>query len=322
MGCERIKVSIIIPVYNASKTIERAINTCRNQTYLNLEIICVDDGSYDDSLYIMNEQSQKDKRVVVISKKNGGVVSARREGIKKSSGNFLFFLDADDCIVSDAIEILVRDAITYEADLVRGNMGKYDEAGHLLECDMKLIHDSGLTMSGLEFIPYYLKSFPSLCGTLIGVDLFENLYYVEDNIKVGEDLLTVFELAKRSKKVYIEGAILYQYIENKNSVMNSVHTIENTKVYSENNCKLILALFGKYQTVKGCSNQIDIVVQELIIDLIISKILNHNVKIKYRKKIGEIYRKCFLLNIRMHKYFFRRLHKEYIYMLLTFYRYI
>ena len=92
------KISVIIPAYNAEKTIERCLNSVTEQSYTNLEIIVVDDGSKDRTLSILNAAAKNDRRIKVISKKNGGAASARNQGLKIVSGEFITFLDADDYI--------------------------------------------------------------------------------------------------------------------------------------------------------------------------------------------------------------------------------
>ena len=99
-------ISIIIPVYNNENTIERCLNSVRQQTYRNIEIVCVNDGSQDNSLSILKQFEQSDQRITVITKKNEGVSKARNEGMKNCSGIYLLFVDADDFISSNMIKDL------------------------------------------------------------------------------------------------------------------------------------------------------------------------------------------------------------------------
>lgn len=98
------KYSIIIPVYNVEKTLRRCLDSVINQTYKNLEIICVNDGSKDNSLKILNEYAKKDDRIIIVNKENGGLASARNEGIKEVHGDIITFLDSDDWLEIDCIE--------------------------------------------------------------------------------------------------------------------------------------------------------------------------------------------------------------------------
>ena len=101
-------VSIIVPVYNAAKYLNRCLNSVVNQTYSNLEIILINDGSTDASLNICKEYAENDKRIILVDKINEGVSIARNTGIKESSGDFIAFLDADDWIAPNYIEQLMK----------------------------------------------------------------------------------------------------------------------------------------------------------------------------------------------------------------------
>ena len=101
-------VSIIVPIYNADKYLTRCLSSIVNQTYTNLEIILINDGSTDTSLTICNEYAKKDKRIVLVNKTNEGASAARNTGIRKSSGEYVAFMDADDWIVSNYIEQLME----------------------------------------------------------------------------------------------------------------------------------------------------------------------------------------------------------------------
>ena len=100
-------VSIIVPVYNAAKYLSRCLNSVVNQTYSNLEIILINDGSTDSSLDICKKYAKEDKRVILVNKNNEGVSIARNEGMQKSSGEYIAFLDADDWITPNYIEQLM-----------------------------------------------------------------------------------------------------------------------------------------------------------------------------------------------------------------------
>jgi len=121
------KVSIVIPVYNAEKYLNRCLDSIVNQTYTNLEIILINDGSRDKSLEICNEYQRKDSRFKVITKENGGVSSARNLGIKESTGDVLTFIDSDDWIKSDYIEKSIKFFDRYNCDLLKTNYSVIDE---------------------------------------------------------------------------------------------------------------------------------------------------------------------------------------------------
>ncbi|MBR2595193.1 MAG: glycosyltransferase family 2 protein, partial [Solobacterium sp.] len=102
------KVSVIIPVYNAEKNIERCADSVLNQEYRDLELIMVDDGSKDGTAAILDELAARDERVRVIHKPNGGVSETRNRALDMAAGKYVQFLDADDWIPADSTKLLVR----------------------------------------------------------------------------------------------------------------------------------------------------------------------------------------------------------------------
>lgn len=110
-------VSIIIPVYNVQEYLRKCLDSVINQTYKNLEIIIVNDGSTDNSFSICKEYAKKDPRIILLSQENRGLSNARNTGIKKISGNYIYFVDSDDWLRLDAIEESIALAIEYDADL-------------------------------------------------------------------------------------------------------------------------------------------------------------------------------------------------------------
>ncbi len=114
---DSMKLSIIIPVYNTSKYLRRCLDSVLNQTYKDLEIIVINDGSNDDSLSILNEYANKDERIKVIDKKNEGVSIARNKGLEAATGELIAFVDSDDAIVPDMYEVMIDSLIKYDASI-------------------------------------------------------------------------------------------------------------------------------------------------------------------------------------------------------------
>ena len=117
-------ISVIIPVYNMEQYLARCLDSVLNNTYRNLEVICVDDGSRDRSLEILREYEERDSRIIVIAKENGGVSSARNAGLDRMTGEFVTFLDSDDFIHPQYFEILLQAQAIAEADFVIGQYQK------------------------------------------------------------------------------------------------------------------------------------------------------------------------------------------------------
>ena len=138
-------VSIIIPVYNIEEYLPRCLESVLGQSYENLEVILVDDGSTDQSGKICDYYASQDKRIQVIHKKNEGVSIARNTGLDIATGEFIGFVDGDDLVEKDMIKILVQNSLKYEADIsicqmdtinVDGTIDPmYEHESGVLECD-------------------------------------------------------------------------------------------------------------------------------------------------------------------------------------------
>ena len=113
-------ISVVVPVYNVEKYIDKCINSIINQTYKNLEIILVDDGSPDNCGNICDEYAKKDNRIIVIHKENGGLSDARNTGIEVSKGKYITFIDSDDYISDNYVSFLYNLIIEYKADISIG----------------------------------------------------------------------------------------------------------------------------------------------------------------------------------------------------------
>ena len=114
-----IKISVIVPVYRVEKYLDKCVKSIVNQTYENLEIILVDDGSPDNCPAICDEWAKKDSRIKVIHKENGGLCSARNAGMDIATGDYLGFVDSDDKIESDMYQVLIENAVSTQADISR-----------------------------------------------------------------------------------------------------------------------------------------------------------------------------------------------------------
>jgi len=115
-----VAVSVIVPIYDVEKWIRRCLDSLVSQTLENIEIICVDDGSPDNCAEICREYAARDSRILVLSQKNGGVSTARNAGLEVATGEYIGFVDADDCVDSDFFEKLYSKAISTNADIVKG----------------------------------------------------------------------------------------------------------------------------------------------------------------------------------------------------------
>ena len=188
---ENALISIIIPVYNAAKYLERSLGSVLKQTYRNLEIITVDDGSKDDSLELLNSFAASDSRVKVIHKENGGSSSARNAGLKISTGEYIGFIDADDYIEYDMYENLAR--LLDEdpkADVSQILSCEENENGELIKA-----FGDGFTdeeqQTGRDFFRALLlhRGDSSFCTKLFRREFFEGFSFPEGRLNEDFDLL-------------------------------------------------------------------------------------------------------------------------------------
>lgn len=121
------KVSVVIPVYNVSRFLNDSISSLLNQTLSDIELICVNDGSKDNSLEILNNFADKDSRVKVIDKPNGGCGSARNRALDEASGEYIYFFDPDDFVLPNALEELYQNATSNDSDLVMFKIARFFE---------------------------------------------------------------------------------------------------------------------------------------------------------------------------------------------------
>ncbi|MFV0380343.1 MAG: glycosyltransferase family 2 protein [Anaerorhabdus sp.] len=209
----REMVSIVVPVYNVENYIDRCILSLLNQTYFNIEIILVNDGSTDNSAAKCHKYSLDDNRIKVIDKENGGLSDARNVGIQHASGDYLLFVDSDDYVASDMVEIMV-DKIT-------------SENGDICVCDMEYHFDDGRKSfsCGGKFSSCSINDNPSLirinnsaCNKLYKKYLFNDIVFPVN--KVYEDLATIPKLLYLAKKVVKVDKALYFYYQRTGSIVH------------------------------------------------------------------------------------------------------
>lgn len=127
------KISVIIPIYNTEKYLEDCLNSVLNNTYKNIEIVCIDDGSTDNSLSILKKYQSMDERIEIISQKNSGVIISRNTAIKKAKGEFIFPLDSDDIIDSKCLEKLLNAIIENKGDIICSRVKCFGEENYELK---------------------------------------------------------------------------------------------------------------------------------------------------------------------------------------------
>ncbi len=216
---KRHKVSIIIPTYNSAQYLSRAIDSCIQQTYKDFEVVIVNDGSTDNTIDVVNTYKEKYDFIRLVNETNSGSVIARDTGVKNSSGDFLFFMDADDVIDRDALMILM--AKVDIGDIVIGDFVIENDNGVINSFQHTNKFRFGEDAQAM-YLNYLMKSIsPSLCGRLYRKSLFDNLE-VDQDLSIGEDVFTNIMIVYNNPQlnVILVKKPIYHYIQHTNSMVH------------------------------------------------------------------------------------------------------
>ncbi len=218
------KISVIVPAYNCQDTIERCIKSIQNQTYKNLEIIVVNDGSTDNTEAVLFALQSNDERIKVISIPNGGVSHARNTGLDNSTGDYITFVDSDDYIDKEMYDILYNLIKEYDVKIAHCSYKNVDGEAIVSVGDTGDItvqnHDEAMMclLSGKLFSG-------GIWNKLYKKELFTDIRF-DESIRINEDVLANFELFDLvDKSVFVDMA-LYSYVVNNDSATHSMRTSE------------------------------------------------------------------------------------------------
>lgn len=215
-------ISIIVPVYNVEQYLESCINSIINQTYKNLEIILVDDGSKDNCAAICDKYEEKDDRIIVIHQKNKGLSGARNAGLDIAKGKYIGFVDSDDSIEPNMFEVLLNNLLKYGAHMSICGRKIVDELGNVVEKNYKRCEEIVLDGKSAIVELNTHKSFDMAAwDKLYDRNLWNDIRYPEG--KLSEDYFVIYQLLDNAKKVVWTPEPLYRYLLRNNSISrNSV----------------------------------------------------------------------------------------------------
>lgn len=253
-------ISIVVPVYNVEKYLSQCVESILDQTYKNLEIILVDDGSTDKSSIICDDYKLKDNRIKVIHKKNGGLSSARNMGIDATTGDYIMFIDSDDYYLSNnAISKIVENLCESNADILTFGLKKYFEDIDLLE-DSKYIFDRNLINFNdkKQTLNYLVRNnlfIASACNKVI-----KNQFIKDNDLRfregfLSEDIEWSARLIIYSNVIDVLNESFYIYRQRKSSISKS--TKKNKIDFLIKNIELCLDYNRKYNSILKESNIID-----------------------------------------------------------------
>ena len=218
-------ISVIVPVYNVEKYLEECINSIINQTYKNLEIILVDDGSKDNSSRICDELSKKDSRIRVIHKENGGVSDTRNVGILNSTGKYIQFADSDDFMEDNMIETLYKDIVESKAEVAMCSYYLFKNGIKTTDANYEKEIYNKEQILGEILLDEKIRSYA--WNKLFKKNLFDEIQF--PNGKVFEDIYIIPRVLEKSEKVVFNNTPLYYYRHRDNSIskIKSISRIES-----------------------------------------------------------------------------------------------
>lgn len=214
------KVSVIIPVYNTEKYLKRCIDSVLAQTYRNIEILLVDDGSRDNSGSICDEYAVANSDVKVIHKENGGLSDARNAGMANANGDFFIFVDSDDCIDAHMVEVCVTAQNKTSASLVGFNWQQFDNDLPKARKSQKI-----KCIKSNKIIRYLLTNNRLYCVVryLFSKEIIkQNNLTFDTNVKMAEDQLFIYTYAKHCNKLAMLDYDGYFYYSNQDSITGGI----------------------------------------------------------------------------------------------------
>lgn len=224
------KVSIIIPVYNVESYLEQCVTSLVNQTYQNIEIILVDDGSKDKSGFICEKLAEKDCRITVIHKENAGLGFARNTGLDLASGEYVTFIDSDDFVEKDLIQNLMEGLKKFSADTCVGGYRRVSASGKELYKEQYELRTYCGEQVYQEFFLRMLGSAPdkhdsikmSVWNSLYSMDLIKknNIRFFSERVMISEDVIFNSDYYKYAKCVSVINSVSYCYRITEGSVTN------------------------------------------------------------------------------------------------------
>ena len=229
-------VTVIIPIYNVEKYLDRCVESVVSQTYKNLEIILVDDGSPDNCPRMCDEWAQRDSRIKVVHKQNAGLGMARNTGLENATGKYIFFFDSDDYVDVTIVEKCVLSAEKHSADaVIYGRCEVYDD-GRIVKKELHPTKEVFLSQEiAGELLPsmftYEMGFGVSAWGKMFSVDTFRrnNLHFVSEREIISEDAYFALEFFSHSSVVTIVNESLYFYYKRGDSLSRAFRADRHSK---------------------------------------------------------------------------------------------
>lgn len=284
-------ISVIVPIYKVENYLKKCIDSIVNQTYKNIEILLIDDGSPDNCGIICDEYAKKDERIKVIHKENGGLSDARNYGIEASTGDYIIFIDSDDYVSESMCENLLICALENNADIVSCNFKEIYVDNNKEKINKQSIKESLEVYTNLEVIYKYFFDYTVDINVVWNKLYKRELFFKRESIrfpkgKLHEDDYTICKLYYYANKIVIINDVLYYYIRRCDSITGNFSDI--------NILDKIDAIIEHYNFAKNKETKLKYIIQAKGIDYYKDYLCIKSSK-KINKKIND-YRKCILKN--------------------------
>lgn len=278
------KIDVIVPIYNLEKYLDRCVTSLIAQTFKDIRIILIDDGSTDRSSVICDNWAEKYNNVVVIHKKNGGLSSARNAALDISFSDYIGFVDGDDYVDKEMFERLYANAIKYNADVSCCMM--YDEKDEKKRA--RCSKTSGIINGKDDILRFVLNNGAHVCNKLFKREIFDDIRFSSQ--RTYEDVWIFLEWLEKVDSIYVDNKAFYHYVQRDSSITNrcfsrnKLNLIKSTK----HNYKIILK---KYPNVAGLAlKNVMLACLDIAEDLYYAGKLNKRL-LKYTKHYGNFIRK-------------------------------
>lgn len=303
-----IKISVMIPVYNTSKYLEKCLNSVINQSLKEIEIVCVNDGSTDNSLEILKNFQQQDERLIIVNKKNSGVSSARNEALKIIKGEYCLNIDSDDWIEQNFLEEMYLKAKKDNLDLVISDI-IFDYQNRIEIVEELKIKDS-VVISGEEYRELFFNKKLRVEGytwnKLIRTNFYKNNNILfNEEVSFLEDYEVILKLAYYLKRIGKLNKAYYHYIQRKNSASNNIQNVE------KNFCQTIQVFNNLENFYKNRDKKICLKLKK-------EKIFSMQYSIFKNKEESEKIYDLFLFEIKKEKFIFKKNEGEKLGQILLF----
>ena len=262
------KVSVIVPIYKAELYLRRCIDSILSQTFKDFELILVDDGSPDKSGEICEEYARKDTRVRVFHKLNGGVSSARNLALDHAIGDFVMFVDSDDWVTDDCLEVCIKEILDNELDAL--------QFGYVMLWSNKSVYKIKKETDIFNGENYIKNKKYNACvwGGIFKKDIIvNNNIRFNESLKLAEDQIFIFSILKNTTRIKYKQVSLYYYFQNPES---AVHNSQSKDILLS--CENLVKASAEWPVIKEH-------VDSMVINFILDMIKNNNIPYKLLEKI-------------------------------------